>query len=243
MHSYIKSRQINIINSDTLIRLLFFVLLSLMIRYQYKEDALLQINNMLTRHEIPNVPTLHQLPTLPTGCEAVSATMLLQWKGLDITMEEVANDLPKGKRPFVLGGKLVGGNPYIEFVGDPFSSSGYGVYHTPIYNLLNKYCPNEVDDMTGCSFENLLTIIDSGQPVMVWATIDMRKPKIRSTWYDIKGNLITWKTPEHALVLIGYSDNEVIVNDPLQGKKVYYDQSDFIINWKFMGSQAITIHR
>lgn len=236
-------RQVNIFNSDILIRLLFIVLLLLMVRYQYKEDAIMMVSSMLTKQEIPNVPTLHQLPTLPTGCEAVSATMLLQWKGLDITMEEVANALPKGKRPFVLGGTLVGGNPYIEFVGNPYLTTGFGVYHGPIFDILNKYYPNEAMDMTGCSFEDLLTVIDSGQPIIVWATIGMKKPKINSIWTDIDGNKIIWKTPEHALVLVGYTDNEVIMNDPLIGKKVYYDQADFITYWEFMGSQAVTLYK
>lgn len=40
------------------------------------------------------VPYLSQEDILPTGCEAVSAAMVLQYWGVDVTPEEVASMLP-----------------------------------------------------------------------------------------------------------------------------------------------------
>lgn len=192
--------------------------------------------------EITDVPILSQLPLLPTGCEAVSAAMLLQWLGQDVSISEIANALPKGDVPSYKNGQLIGPNPNKEFIGNPFSKKGFGVYHKPIYDILDSYMPNKFKDITGYSFNDLLEVIDNKQPVLVWATINMSKPSINSIWHDELGNKIIWKVPEHAMVLVGYSKSLVIVNDPLAGKKMYYNKIDFKNYWEYMGSQAIIVN-
>lgn len=190
-----------------------------------------------------NVPLINQLPSLPTGCESASTAMFLQWAGLSISMEEIANDLPKGPLPYISSGELIGGNPDYEFVGDPFLASGFGVYHQPIRDIINKYLPNEAEDMTGCEFEQLLEVIDSNRPIIVWGTIDNKTASINAKWHDDKGNLVVWKSPQHTMVLVDYNDSYVIVNDPLLGKKAYYDIMTFRTNWEYMGKQAITLRK
>lgn len=184
-----------------------------------------------------------QLPNLPTGCEAASAAMLLQWAGVDVTKEEIADALPKGELPVQKNGQFTGGNPNKEFVGSPYSSSGFGVFHEPIARIIESYLPGRVKDITGCTFDTLLKIIDSGRPVMVWVTINMAEPKINSTWYDKDGNKVVWKTPEHAMAIVGYNDTEIIVNDPLTGQKTNYNKKLFIKAWEFMGCQGITVEK
>jgi Uncharacterized protein conserved in bacteria len=191
--------------------------------------------------EIEDVPVIWQMPNLPTGCEATAAAMLLQWAGADVTKEDVANALAKGPVPQLRGGELYGPNPNRVFIGDPFSSSGYGVFHKPIADVLSVYLGNKVYDATGTSFTNLLGILDSGRPVIVWATVNMAEPKTSKTWYDEYGNKVTWKTPEHALLLVGYTEESVIVNDPYTGSKKQYPKSAFEDNWNVMGRQAVTV--
>lgn len=191
--------------------------------------------------EIKGVPVIGQMPDLPTGCEATAAVMLLQWAGVDVTKEDVANTIEKGPVPEERNGKLFGPNPDSVFVGSPFSRSGYGVYHKPIADVINRYLKNKAYDATGITFENLLKILDSGRPVITWATVDMARPKVAETWYDENGNEIVWKTPEHALLLIGYTKNEIIVNDPYTGNKEYYPIATFEAVWEAMGRQAVTV--
>lgn len=199
------------------------------------------INQTQLSVEIQNVPVMSQLPLLPTGCEAAAAAMFLQWAGADVTMAEIADRLPKGQLPSDHGGKVIGGNPRYEFVGNPFSTSGLGVYNQPISDIIDYYLSNQSLNMTGCNFKDLLTILDSKRPLIVWATINMKEPSINSVWYDEQGEEVIWKIPEHAMVLVGYTETSIIVNDPLKGKKATYDKATFKKCWEAMGSQAITI--
>lgn len=231
-----------IISKETLLSLkILCIAIGVFITILILNNTSLPISNNISENFIKGVPILCQMPNLPTGCESASAAMLLNWLKVSVTMEEIAKSLPKGKRPYFSSGKLIGGNPEYEFVGDPFSSSGFGTYHQPIHNIVNHYLPGKSLDMTGCSFDELLKIIADNRPVIVWATINMQPPSINSTWYDKNGNKVIWKSPEHAMVLIGYTSTEVIVNDPLVGKEVHYNRSIFQRTWVYMGSQAVTI--
>ena len=51
-----------------------------------------------------------------------------------------------------------GGNPEIEFVGDPTDEHGYGVYQKPIIEVANKFKSGMVD-YTGHSLEAVLEIV------------------------------------------------------------------------------------
>lgn len=213
------------------------LMLVILFQYLYSVDVF-AVNNT-PGNPIKNVPMIYQNPTLPTGCEIVSAAMLLQWAGVKVSPKEIADAIPKGSLPYQSGSKLIGGNPDYEFVGDPYKKSGFGVFHKPIADCMNKY--KVARDLTGCSFDELLKVIDSNHPVVVWATINMKKPSINSVWYDTKGNKVVWKTPQHAMVLIGYTQSKIIVNDPLKGDHVQYSRSDFEKYWVYMGSQAVTV--
>lgn len=192
-------------------------------------------------YEVKNVPALCQMPLLPTGCEATAATMLLQWAGVSVALNEVADALPKGPLPTLKGGVIIGGNPAKEFVGNPYLKSGLGIYNKPIYDVLNTFLPDQIVNMTGCSFDELLPVISSERPILVWATIQMVKPSINSVWKDASGNEVIWKIPEHAMLLIGYNETDVIIQDPLTGQSKHYDRLDFKFCWEAMGNQAITI--
>lgn len=206
-----------------------------------KSNILIPINNNISQNLIKGVPILSQFPNLPTGCECTCAAMLLNWLDVSVTKEELANLISKGDRPHFSSGKLIGGNPEYEFVGDPFSSAGFGTYHKPINNIINHYLPGKSLDLTGCSFDELLENITDNRPVIVWATVNMQTPSIKSLWRDTDDNIILWKSPEHAMVLIGYTSTEVIVNDPFVGKQVNYDRLIFEKNWVYMGRQAISV--
>lgn len=191
--------------------------------------------------EIPNVPVLAQFPTLPTGCEATATAMLLNWAGVKVSKEEVANSLPRGPLPYAKGKRVYGGNPNKVFVGSPFSSSGYGIFHQPIAQLVNTYLPDRAVDLTGCEFEQLLETVGNGKPILVWATINMMPTYVSHSWYDDKGNRVDWKINEHCLVLVGYNSQYVILNDPYLGREKAYPIATFQKRWIEMGRQAVTV--
>lgn len=191
--------------------------------------------------QLRDIPALAQLPELPNGCEAVAATMLLKWAGLPISKAEVAEALPKGDLPYTNeDGAMVGGNPRDVFVGDPFDV-GYGIYHTPVAQLMEQWLPGRVKDLTGASLDALLAQLSQGRPVMVWATEHMDTPYLDLTWEDPDGELVNWYQPEHALLLVGVDDETAYLNDPMTGEQEAYDLDAFQQAWEAMGSQAITI--
>ncbi|OCT11236.1 hypothetical protein A8709_06030 [Paenibacillus pectinilyticus] len=191
--------------------------------------------------QIKAIPALSQLPELPNGCEAVAATMLLNWAGLPITKEDVANALPKGDMPYENeDGVFVGANPKNVFVGDPFDV-GYGIYHTPIAKIMNQWLPGHIRDLTGTTFDDLLAVIAQGKPAMVWATEHMDIPYLDQEWEDPDGELVKWYQPEHALLLTGWDDDHAYMNDPMTGEQETYPLETFKKVWELMGSQAITV--
>lgn len=191
--------------------------------------------------EIEDVPIIAQMPELPTGCEITAATMLLRWSGMDVDKVEMAKKMPKGSAPAYRKNKMIGDNPNKTFIGDPFHKSGFGVYHKPIADLINDYLPNHAQDITGSPFSSILETVKSGRPIIVWITRDLRQTKKILTWYDKDNNEVVWKSPEHTVVLIGYTDTHIIVNEPYVGKKVYYSIQEFKNSWELMGSQAVTL--
>lgn len=192
--------------------------------------------------QLQNVPALSQLPELPNGCEAVVATMLLNWAGAPVLKEEVADALPLGELPYVNDdGAFIGSNPKDVFVGNPYEV-GYGIYHKPIADMLDQWLPGRVKDLSGIAFDDLLTIIAQGKPAMIWATEHMDTPYLEMEWQDEEGQLVEWYQPEHALLLTGWDDDYAYMNDPMTGKQESYALSDFKTVWEQMGSQAITVN-
>lgn len=207
-------------------------------RYGYSSNA----SGFKSRGHIIYAEAISQYPELPSGCEPTSAAMLLNWAGVNITKEDAARAIPKGALPAMKNGVMRGSSPDKVFIGDPFSNNGFGAYHEVIAKLINKYLPGQADDVSGTSFENILGIIDSGRPVIVWSTIALSKPCTTITWYDESNKKMEWKSPEHAYLLVGYDeDNNVYADDPDSGMRRSYPLSLFKKRWEQMGRQAVTI--
>ncbi|MGG0645727.1 C39 family peptidase [Bacillus mycoides] len=190
---------------------------------------------------ITEVPFIRQLPELPRGCEVTSLTMLLQHKGVQVDKMQLASEIHRV--PFKQNG--LHGNPYEGFVGNIYTKAepGYGVYNQPIFNLVEKYIPEKVINLTGRDVQDLYKVISSGSPV--WVIINTTfKPLAESsfeTWNTSSGKVkITYY--EHSVVVIGYDQNFVYVNDPLANNpRKAVPRAEFEKAWEQMGKQAITI--
>lgn len=104
-----------------------------------------------------DVPALAQRPLLPTGCELVSATMLLQYLNVPVTMEEVAQNIPYA------------GTPEEGYVGDPYGTGGYTIWPEPLASALSAYYPGLVG-RSGDNLESLRQSLAEGMPVVVWVS-------------------------------------------------------------------------
>lgn len=102
-----------------------------------------------------DVPLIRQLPELPTGCEVVSATMLLQYYEIAVDKIQTAEALP------------LSSNPALGFVGSPFLSSGYTIDPEPLALALSPWM-DELVGVQGMTMEELKEALSSGNPVVVW---------------------------------------------------------------------------
>ncbi len=190
--------------------------------------------------QIPNFPTYDQRKYYPNGCESISLYLLLTYSGVDVSPEAIVATLRKGDTPHMEGNVKYGGDPEVEFVGNPKDTSGYGVFENPIIDVANHFKPG-IKKATGASLDEVLEIVESGHPVQVWASSYQRTPTKCNTWiHKESGKTITWYCNFHSLVLIGSTTNgKVIVSDPLTGTIVKYDRKKFETAYNFYGRRAI----
>lgn len=189
-----------------------------------------------------DAPVVRQLPELPPGCEIVSLTMLLNHYGIPKTKMEMVEEMVKDPTPAKwAGGSVVyWGNPYTGYVGDVTGKSrGFGVYHTGLFPTLEANIPSAVD-LTGSDFDVLERQIAEGFPVVVWTTIDFKLPQAWVTWETPIGPIeTTFKM--HAVLLVGYDEEHVYINDPMSGKKSHQlNKEQFLATWDVMGKQALS---
>ena len=196
------------------------------------------------RYVIETAECILQNPELPTGCEITSLTMLLNHIGFDADKLDLAdNYLPKGEYRKADYNKV--------FVGDPRTGKGYGCMAGVIVTTAEKYLDDQEDasgwkvkDLTGSEPEELYAYVCKGDPVVVWASIDMGEiiPDYVSWTEEGTGRTISWYGGEHCLLLTGYDldDKLVYVNDPLKGK-VTYDMDIFEQRYEEMQRNAVVI--
>ncbi len=189
---------------------------------------------------IDNFPVVNQFPDYPVGCESVALYTLLKYYHIDVSIDEIVNKLRKGDKPHYESDTMYGGDPEIEFLGDPKDMYSYGVYEKPIADVANIY-KRGIKNISGVSFNQILDIVNHGYPVQVWSSINCLEPRIANhSWIDKRsGKRIVWKQPFHSLVVIGFSNKKVIVSDPDSGSIRVFDKSKFEHAYNFFGRRAL----
>ncbi|OOB77449.1 MAG: hypothetical protein BEN18_10380 [Epulopiscium sp. Nuni2H_MBin001] len=203
--------------------------------------GLLCCNTLCYANIIKDVDIIAQHPELPTGCEATALTMLLNYHGIMVTKEDVASIMPKSDAPELSYKMKYADNPNFTFIGDPFSEDGYGVYAPVILDMIEWFLPGRRVDLSGGSFDVVFDSIDRGEPVIIWATINMIPPERGSSWELPNGNTFNWISHEHAMVVVGYDENYIYINDPYTGELEGYDIGLVILRWINLGRQAVSI--
>ncbi len=188
-----------------------------------------------------SVPEYCQYPEYPTGCECASLYMLLQYYGVDVTMEEIVEVLPKGSAPYEgEDGVLYGANPDKEFVGDPRDENSYGVYNEPIRNTAEKFRSGAISQ-SGATVGDILKILSSGNPVIVWFTSNLEMViDYRNEWLDYNTDeTIRWASYEHAVVVYGISEELVYYNDPQTGSGGSLELETFAAAFESFGGRIV----
>lgn len=198
------------------------------------------------KESIIDVPYIDQTDYYPTGCEVVSATMVMQYYGYNIYVDEMVGEYLDMSTIELKDGVLWGEDPNKYFIGDPRSIYSYGCYAPVIVKAMNKILDDGeiAKDLTGTSLKDLTgKYIDKKIPVLIWATIEM-EPTSEGTDWLLKSNGLRfhWIGGEHCLVLVGYDDNSYYFNDPYENNGVVAYNKDIVeMRYEELGKQSIAI--
>ena len=181
-----------------------------------------------------------QYPDYPTGCESVSLYMLLRYYGVDVTVEQIYDLLPRGPQPYDdEHGVRHGANPEREFVGDPRSEYAYGVFNRPIARVAERFRPG-VETKTGASIEDIRAILHTGNPVLAWyVTFPKREIMYRWSWLDENGETVRWPGGEHAVVICGCDGDTITYRDPNAGTTVVINADAFARAFNELGGRIV----
>ncbi len=124
--------------------------------------------------QILKVARLSQLPDYPNGCEATSATMLLNYYGINITLSQFIDDYLPQKGVYLKDNLRYGPNPALYYAGDPSSQeNGWGCYEPVIENSLKTIIKDNSANFKVLNLTNQnLSTLESYLPVVIWTTID-----------------------------------------------------------------------
>lgn len=192
-----------------------------------------------TIYMIENFPVFSQYPKYPNGCETIALYNLLRFYKVSVTPDELIEKLSKGKGPYLENGIFYGGDPEIEFVGDPKDLHGYGVFQKPIFELASHYRKGMVD-YTGHSLQDVLSLVRQQIPVQVWVSIGLKDTGVCHTWIDRDtGKEIKWICNLHSVIVVGYDSSSVYVSDSYTGKIESYSRSQFEKMYNLFGKRAL----
>lgn len=200
----------------------------------------------INQKKIIQVPYISQKGSYITGCELVSTTMVLNYYKYYVTVKDVAERTPKSSLQ-QKDGKTYGSNPSQSFIGDPTSSSGFGCFAPVVVSVMNSFFNDKKQktavDVTGSNFDSLLSYIKDGDPVIVWATMNMQPSHSGKSWIlRDTGKTFTWPAREHCLVLVGFDREKYYFNDPYQSNGLKsYDKSIVQKRYCELGKQAIVV--
>ena len=206
-----------------------------------------------------DVPYLNQ-DKLVSGCEAVSATMVLKFWGYNISEEDFYDNYILHKDwKYCKNGHMCAADPSSAYVGNARKSKGlncgFGCYAPVLTRALNKAVDNtqhKVINKTGEDLSYLCSeYLNNGIPVIIYATIGMQEPKPTCKWRvsfvnaDSKMNLndiFTWIAHEHCLVLTGYDSRFYFLNDPYKNRgKIAVEKKLLEKRFGQMGKMSVVI--
>ncbi len=202
------------------------------------ENVQMQTETIENYYKMEDFEWLSQNPELPTGCEITSLTSVLNYYGINVKKETMADDyLKKGD-----------GSYYKMFLGNPRDAGSFGCMAQPIVDAANLYFKKnnvsmKASNVSGVTFDKILEYVSQGVPMIVWNTMGMA-PAYESQTLTLDGREYTWIAPEHCVVVVGYDldNNEVYVADPMAGM-VTRNLKTFEERYNSLKRQAVYVTR
>lgn len=214
-------------------------------RHHVQKTKMIQKKEQIDKEKLPaemhvlDIPLINQMdhPRLYNGCEVASMAMILNYHGLDVTKNELAD---KAKRVPLTYENGLKGNPNDGFVGDMENGPGLSIFHGPMYKLAKSYVGDKAIDISGESVDELYKFLSMGLPIWIITTSNLVPVHNFETWNTPSGQIdVSYNV--HSVAVTGYDQDAVYVNNPYGQKNQKVDKNDFEAAWKQMGSQAIVI--
>lgn len=155
------------------------------IDYQGKKYILGEDGVAIVDSYMMNVKHLSQRPWLPTGCEITAVTMMLSTKAGALDLISMANEMPRSY------------NPYLGYVGNPFTTAGWTIYPEALEGMVRKYT-GSYKNLTGADNEAIKSQLMIDRPVVAWVTLH--------------GFTV------HAITIVGFSPDGFYYHDPWTGE-------------------------
>lgn len=176
------------------------------------------------------VPVQRQSHNL--SCEASAASMAASYLGIPLAEADILSALPRHE------------NPHLGFRGSldgPYGGlDDYGVYADPVAEVLEAAGLRAVPVVGG--LDGIRQALARGHPVLAWITYD--------TWAQTpvevvlsNGDAVTLVNYEHVVVVTGYDQAGVWVNDPYDGQEEYYPNADMVRALGYLGNMALEVSR
>ena len=183
------------------------------------------------RSQEPIIAPLYQNPEYPSGCDAFSLAMCLRSMGYSVEPSALIDTYMPTDPTW---------SDFVNhFAGDARSS---GSAMPPAVVVCADAYAAAVDaplhgvELTGCSFDEVATVVERGYPVLTWITTDFESPRFSTTGargYRLHRNF-------HCVLLYRVQGGVTYVADPLVGL-VEYDTNSFQTLWEECGSLAMTV--
>lgn len=192
-----------------------------------------------------NVPYYNQYSLgYPSGCEFVSLKMALEYKKKAISAASLYNQMPKSmKNATYKNGKYYWADPEKMFTGNPAGTLDYyknwGIYPKGILPLAKKYRSGAAD-ISKQGVSKIESEIRSGNPVIVWATVDFKNPYGYFSWIKPDGKTFTGYRNYHVMLVTGVSSTSFTVSDPYRGKYTV-SRSQFTSVYNTTGQYALSV--
>ncbi len=222
----------------------------------YNDSWYQEVIDNLYHMEPLEVPLINQNPDYPNGCEAASATMLLNYFGIDITLEDFINNYLPMSDVYEKDGIRYGPNPAVSYAGNPKDPSrGWGVFEPVIANAITTILKEQKKTNPKLEYniyendEKYSLKMAANQlngaftPFLIWTTIDYTETKDIYEWisYDEK-NTYTYPKNSHVVVVTGVDENYYYINDPLKSEKNIPIEKDILeTSFDSLGRQLLLI--
>ena len=191
--------------------------------------------------ELLDIPILSQLPDYPNGCEAVSATMFLNYYGVSLSVQDFISGYLPMKTVYEKEGIRYGPNPANYYAGNPKDVyRGWGTFAPVIEKSLQEALKNTnyfVNNRVGTNLNYLVTDL----PAIIWVGIDYKEVTDTYMWFnETETEVYTYPKNAHVVLLVGYDHDYFYLNDPLYPEKVQKVERNILErSYNSMGRQAL----